>query len=161
MRAGASALGRRPAEDRLAVVLRLRRLDEDRARLALGAELAREAEIRRRLEAATAEHEATCAALAGVLERRTSAAAMAEASAALEVVERRRRRLADDLEAVARAVSEARAALGAASRRREAVERLRSRRLVESRRRTERRLERELTEIALVRRAWALVDALG
>ncbi|HWP63934.1 MAG TPA: hypothetical protein VNO86_10735, partial [Candidatus Binatia bacterium] len=60
-----------------------------------------------------------------------------------------------------RSLEEARAALALATRRREAVERLRQRRLTEARRRLERQIERELSEIALVRHARALAEALG
>jgi len=160
MSAGRSR-GEHPTGDRLAVVLRLRRLDEDRARLALAAALAAETAIRDRLDGIRTEHAAACRTLATLLGGPVGAASVAELTAAVEVLEARRRRLAVELETAVGAAGEARTRLALATRRREAVERLRTRRLAERRREVERRLERELTEIALVRHARALAAELG
>ncbi len=153
--------GERAAGDRLAVVLRLRRIDEDRARLALARALALEAAARKGLAEAEADHEAACAAARSLLGGPLVAATLAGATAGLEVVERRRAAAADELERARRSLAEARTMLAAATRRREAVERLRARRLVEARRFAERLAERELAEIALVRWARALAEAHG
>jgi flagellar FliJ protein len=160
MSAGRSR-GEHPTGDRLAVVLRLRRLEEDRARLALAAALAVETAIRDRLDGIRAEHAAACGTLATLLGGPVGAASVAELTAAMEVLEARRRRLTIEHEAAVKAVGEARTRLALTSRRREAVERLRNRRLAEHRREVERRLERELTEIALVRYARAVAAELG
>lgn len=157
------SLGRtgRSTGDRLAVVLRLRRLEEDRARAALAAALARRAGLWARLEALRVEHDAGCATLAALLGAGTDAATLAGAAADVEVVERRRAELAGELEAAGRAVGAAQGTLAEATRRRRAVERLRERRLAERRREEERRLERELADLVLVRRAWSAVEAAG
>lgn len=153
-----STRGGRAARDRLAVVLRLRCLEEDRARITLAAALARETVVRDRLETLRSEHAAACTAAAALFGEGVPAGTLIEASAAVEVLERRVAAAARDLDAAAQAMAEARSALALASRRREAVERLRRRRLSEARRLAERRTERELTEIALVRHVWALAE---
>lgn len=156
-----SVTGGRSGGDRLAVVLRLRRLDEERARLGLAAALTREADARERFTRARLEHETACAAAGALLGSAIDAAALAGAAAGLEVAERRMGTAADELTAARRNLEEARATLALATRRREAVERLRQRRLAEARRRRERQAERELTEIALVRHARVLAEAGG
>ncbi|HWP63798.1 MAG TPA: hypothetical protein VNO86_10035, partial [Candidatus Binatia bacterium] len=83
-----SATGRRSGGDRLAVVLRLRRLDEDRARLGLAAALTREADARERFVRARLEHETACVAAGALLGSPVGAAALAGAAAGLEVAER-------------------------------------------------------------------------
>ncbi len=147
--------------DRLATVLRLRRLEEHRARLALARALGDHDAARRRLAVARAEQAAATAGLRSLLEGRVPIAEVAARTAAVEVGERNRAVAEAKVEAAQRVVAEAREALATAIRRRNAVERLRQRRLAERRLAVERRSERELTEIALVRHARAIAERMG
>ncbi len=140
---------------RLGVVLRLREMAEESARVQLGHALRAYhdavAAVRRLTE--QLEHERD---RFGRLQRRshTDAGDLADAAEAVALAERSVAAGEAQLETAARFLLEARQQLAEASRRREVVERLRDRTLAAESLKTRRREEAELADIATTRHAW-------
>jgi flagellar protein FliJ len=143
---------------RLEVVLRLRRLSEDAARVrlatSLGAHRDAVAEVARLAVALDGER----AALGRLQMAAAAGGDLREAHDAVEHAERRLAAGQDRLERAGSALLEARVTLAEAGRRREVVERLRDRARLAERRAAERLTEKQLAEFATVRHAWAEIE---
>jgi len=143
---------------RLDVVLRLRRLAEDAARVRLATSLAAHRE-------AVATGESLRAAASAELQRLvhlqvvgSPAGALRDAHDAVEHAERAVLAGLDRIEAAGRGLLEARSALADATRRREVVERLRERGREAERRAADRREVIALSEMATLRHAWTEIE---
>lgn len=148
---------------RLGVVLRLRELTEDAARIELAAALQahREAvDALRRLRAAAAVERDRMAELQRVSRRRggTAAGDLVDATLSADWAERAVGVGEERVAAAAGTLLESRGTLAEATRRRQVVERLRDRLLIAERLRLERMDEAALAEIASVRHAWTAFE---
>ena len=144
---------------RLDVVLRLRRIAEDKSRSRLGQALSRHRavavevdQLGRDLGSERAELESLQRAAA------TPAGDLRDAHDGVEFGERALAAAAARLEDAASALFESRAGLAAATRRREVVERLRDRARETARRAADHRVEVEMAEFATVRHAWTEIE---
>ncbi len=146
---------------RLGVVLRLREMAEESARVQLGHALRayHDAVAAVRKLTDELEHERT---RFGRLQRRTQSNAgdLADAAEAVAMAERSVATGESQLESAARFMLEARQQLAEARRRREVVERLRDRAIAAEALRVERREEAELSELATTRHVWRDAEGL-
>ena len=140
---------------RLAVVLRLREMAEDRAQLGLAQALAAHheavADVHRLQDAAEVERQRLSSLQSGGA---FSAGQLLDASDAVDGAQRSLERGRDRLQTAAGELFQARAVLAEATRRREVVERFRDRFVAAQRREEDRREAAFLSEMGVTRHAW-------